>query len=186
MNWQAALKPIDRGLPCSGAQRCSSVWAEGHARHRQARELEAQTQALYRKAVPDARGPVSPTQMRSILQGRLAALRGGQRVQSDFPVLRLLRAMHAAAPAKLAVRVDGLSLDAKHCRISGGAVDYEAVNSLRDAFAGISGVAEANISSAPPAGPEKTPSAREDRSGWRDRAFSNWICSGRSGAAATI
>ncbi len=159
------LIPAAACLLCLTLAFLFSVWAEGHARHRQARELEAQTQALYRKAVPDARGPVSPTQMRSILQGRLAALRGGQRVQSDFPVLRLLRAMHAAAPAKLAVRVDGLSLDAKHCRISGGAVDYEAVNSLRDAFAGISGVAEVNIVSAASRTGKNAVSTERGRSG---------------------
>lgn len=159
------LIPAAACLLCLALAFLFSVWAEGHARHRQARELEAQTQAIYRKAVPDARGPASLMRMRSILQGRLADLRGEQRAQSDFPVLRLLRAMHTSAPPKLAVRVDRLSLDAKHCRISGSAVDYDAVNSLRDAFAGIPGVAAVNIVSAASRTGKNAAGAERGRSG---------------------
>ena len=73
--------------------------------------------------------------------------------------------MHTSAPPKLAVRVDRLSLDAKHCRISGSAVDYDAVNSLRDAFAGIPGVAAVNIVSAASRTGKNAAGAERGRSG---------------------
>lgn len=142
------LFPAAICLLCIALAFLFSVWAEGNARHRQAREVEAQTQTLYRKAVPGARGPASPTRMRSILEDRLAQLRADRQGQGDFPVLRLLRAMHAAVPDKLGVRVERLSLDAKHCRISGYATDYEAVNRLREVLAGMLGVTSVNILSA--------------------------------------
>ena len=136
------------GILCVGLAYLGSVWAEGYADRQQALRHEEAARALFRKAVPDARGSFNPVQMESILKNRIGALRGGAADDVTFPVLRLLEGMHAAVPSALNVRVDRLSLDARRCGLSGTAAGYEQVNAVRDALAALPGVREAKILSA--------------------------------------
>ncbi len=136
------------GILCVGLAYLGSVWAEGYADRQQALRHEEAARALFRKAVPDARGSFNPVQMESILKNRIGALRGGAADDVTFPVLRLLEGMHAAVPSALNVRVDRLSLDARRCGLSGTAAGYEQVNAVRGALAALPGVREAKILSA--------------------------------------
>lgn len=136
------------GVLCVGLAYLGSVWAEGYADHRQALRHEEAARAVFRKAVPDARGSFNPVQMESILRNRIGTLRGGAADDAAFPVLHLLEGMHAAIPGTMNVRIDRLSLDARRCGLSGTAAGYEQVNAVRDALAALPGVREAKILSA--------------------------------------
>ena len=138
------LAPLCTALAIGAAFLCS-VWAEGNALHRQAQGHETAARDLFRQAVPDVRGTFGPTQMESILKTRIAAMRGPQTEQKAFPVLHLLHSLHAAAPTGTELRLDRITLDARHCTISGTADSYDQINRLRDALTGISGIREAKI-----------------------------------------
>ena len=105
-------------------QRLLTTSARVNALHRQAQGHETAARDLFRQAVPDVRGTFGPTQMESILKTRIAAMRGPQTEQKAFPVLHLLHSLHAAAPAGTELRLDRITLDARHCTISGTARSY--------------------------------------------------------------
>lgn len=142
------MAQVATALALAGAAFLCSVGAEGYASRQEALRHEAAGRDLFRKALPEVRGAFGPTQMESILKTRIAALRGSDAEEASFPSLRLLRAMHAAVPPALNVRIDRLSLDAQRCGLSGTASGYEAVNALRGALAGLPEVREAKILSA--------------------------------------
>lgn len=116
----------------------ASFVAQGVERSRVADAGAREIREVFSKAVPDAKGDFSRTQMFSILKTRIDRLRGQGEQGDEGPatrVVEILRAVNAAAPANLDVDLEALTAGDDGGRIMGTARDYQAVNALLERVA---------------------------------------------------
>lgn len=122
--------------------------ARGLEEHRRVRAAEARITQLFQDAVPDVQGEFSRTQMFSILQTRIDRLRGrrdkgGERARTK--AIEVVRGLNTAAPAKLDVEVDTLTVGDDAGRIRGTARDFQAVNTFLEALSADGVLADVRI-----------------------------------------
>jgi hypothetical protein len=105
---------------------------------RAVRAVEERVDALFRKTVPDAAGDFRRAQMFSILKTRIDRLQGRKEEgdqRARVSCLEIVRAVNAAAPAKLDVDVDALTVGDRGGHVRGTARDFQAVNTFLEGLA---------------------------------------------------
>ena len=122
-----------------------SVWAQGSALHEQAQHYEAQTQAIFREAAPNARRAISMRQMRSILAEKMQSSQDAYDERTAYFILKALNNMHTVIPSSVQVRINRISFDRTRCQISGVAGSYEQVESIRQELTKITNIEEVQI-----------------------------------------
>lgn len=148
------------GIACALMLGCAllSLLAEGTFLSHRTAALEAETVAVFQRALPELGGrKFGVVQMESILKQRVQALAPAQTSTEGVSVVQMLNAIHKTLDTSFPVRFTTFRLVRNVASLSGTTDGYETVNRIRDKLAGLPEIESVRLVNAGATAGSRTP-----------------------------